>query len=250
METAVRPVSLPEMPVPTKEVLEGLVASACHCLGEDLRSVVLYGSAAEGRLRATSDVNLLFVLARFDAARVDPLREPLRAAAASIQANAMFVLETELGDAAEEFAVKFDDIRRRHVVLHGADLLSELKVSREALARRLRQTLLNLAIRLRERYALVSLREEQIPRVVADAAGPLRVAASAMLEIEGRQTGSPKQALELLAKSLDGGRWDATLAQVSAARETGELPPGTAAGVLLDIIALAARLREVADAQV
>jgi len=34
--------------------------------GDSLRSVILYGSGAEGRFRPTSDVNLLIVLSRFD----------------------------------------------------------------------------------------------------------------------------------------------------------------------------------------
>ena len=48
-----------------------LVAAAREALGHTLESIVLYGSAAEGRLRPASDVNVIFVLTSFDAARTN-----------------------------------------------------------------------------------------------------------------------------------------------------------------------------------
>ena len=43
-------------------------------LGEELEALILFGSAAEGLMRASSDVNLLVVLRRFDADRIDSRR--------------------------------------------------------------------------------------------------------------------------------------------------------------------------------
>lgn len=60
----------------TKKVLEG-----------DLVSAVLYGSAAEGKLRTTSDVNLILVLRSFEPTKANDLRHPLRAAEAAIKEN-------------------------------------------------------------------------------------------------------------------------------------------------------------------
>ena len=60
-----------------------------------------------------------------------------------------------------------NDIRARHRVLHGSDPFAALRIDAAELRRRLREVLLNLALRLRERYALVSLREEQLARVLA-----------------------------------------------------------------------------------
>lgn len=62
--------------------LSDLVAAARQALGDTLDSM-LYGSAAEGRLRPASDVNVIFVLNRFDGARVDALGEPVRVAPAA-----------------------------------------------------------------------------------------------------------------------------------------------------------------------
>jgi predicted nucleotidyltransferase len=234
-----------ELPLPIESAIADLVAAAKDCFQEDLGSVVLFGSGAEGRLRATSDLNLLVVLKRFQQQRADEFREPLRLAHVVAQATAMFVLESELPTAAEAFAVKFGDIARRCRVLYGEFPLAAIAVSPEAKKQRLRQILMNLLLRLRQAYIVSSLREEQLSLVIADSSGPLRVAAATLLEIEGRPVASPKESLETVAKSLDGGNWSETLARISEARESRGLPPGVAPMVLFQIMAMidAMRLR-------
>lgn len=230
-----------QLPEDVRRAVDSLVEAARASLGETLRAVVLYGSAAEGRLRATSDVNLLFVLSRFDGA-VDAFREPFRTAQAAANVTAMFVLEEELPAAAQAFAQKFADIERRHVVLYGDDVVARIGIPREALVRRLRQVLLNLTLRLRGSYVESSLREEQCAITVAEAAAPLRTSAASILELEGRGTLAPKEALETLVREL--GRFGELLPHLSEAREQRALPAGQAAKILFDTLQLARALYE------
>lgn len=236
---------MPDTPLPA-DVAQGLasfVTAAQSALGPDLVSIVLFGSAAEGRMRATSDVNVIVVCTRFDPARLNALREPLRTAHALIQLSAMLLLDTEVPAAAEAFAVKFADIHARHQVLAGSDPFATLVPSRSAMLVRLKQVLLNFILRTRERYALVSLREEQLAQLVADAAGPLRSAAALILTLEGRPAASPKEALEQLAREVGGAAAPELLAHLSQAREQAVLPAGAGAATTLGLIELAQALR-------
>ncbi|HSO73465.1 MAG TPA: nucleotidyltransferase domain-containing protein [Blastocatellia bacterium] len=52
---------LANVPDNVRSSLNDFVESTRSAFADDLRSIVLYGSAAEGRLRNTSDVNLLIV---------------------------------------------------------------------------------------------------------------------------------------------------------------------------------------------
>jgi predicted nucleotidyltransferase len=234
-----------ELPSTTKVLLEQLVRSARDCFSDDLKSMVLFGSGAEGRLRLTSDLNLLIILKRFDKGRVDSFREPLRLAQVTARASVMFLLEKELAEAAEAFAVKFADIVQRHRVLYGEDLVSNLTTSRAARKLRLRQVLLNLTFRLRERYATTSLREEHLAIVVAEAAGPLRAAAAALCELEGHAAGSPREALERVAGSVGGEGCTQLLEALTEARQSRALPAGIGPVAVFQLINLceAARLR-------
>ena len=237
------------LPPNVARVLNGFVEQARSAFDGDLRAVVLYGSGAEGRLRATSDVNLLLVLSAFEREKADALREPLRVAHASIRLRAMFLLDSELRPAAEAFAVKFADIIRRRRVLYGEDPFAAVSVSRGDALLRLKQTLLNLTLRLREAYVSRGLREEQLVATIADAAGPLRSCAAALLELEGRPAESPKEALRQFAASLpDGAARAEGISRISEARQEQTLAPGVAAPTLFHLIELARSMRTRADA--
>ncbi|MEQ1517182.1 MAG: hypothetical protein ABL931_11915 [Usitatibacteraceae bacterium] len=236
-----------ELPLQVETGINTFVEAAKTAFGSNLVSVVVYGSAAEGRMRATSDVNMLVVLKAFVQAEADRLREPMRIAHATLDLSAMFILESEVPAAMDAFAVKFADIVSRHRVLFGSDPFAAVAPKRESLIRRLKQVLLNLQLRLRERYVLVSLREEQLALVIADAAGPLRSSAATLLQLEGQSALAPKEALEKIVREMGNENLVTALHDVSVAREERQLGPGKAAPTLIAIIEITQKLRERTD---
>ena len=236
----------PSLPEEIQRHLDLFVAAAQTAFGDDLAAAVLFGSAADGQVRATSDVNLLLLLKRFTPQAANALRGPLRLAHAAIDLQVMFLLESELTQAADAFAVKFADIIARHRVLLGHDPFASLHTSRDAVLRRLRQVLLNQQLRMRERYMLLSLNEEQLAGAIADAAGPLRSAAASLAQLDGRPL-SGKQALEAFVDQLGDPALHAALQTMSAARETARLAPGQALPAFSSLMAITERLREHAE---
>ncbi len=230
--------ALENVPENVKISLNDFVTTTKSVCGTNLISIVLFGSAAEGRMRATSDVNLILVLKAFDVSQINQLRETLRLYSASIKLGVMFLLESEIASASEAFAVKFNDILNRHIILAGTNPFEALKVSRAATIQRLKQVTVNLMLRLRERYALVSLREEQLVPIIADAAGPIRACAATILGLEGVASVSPKEALQTLSNKFSDKNWSETLLHMSTAREQQQLKSGEAAKTLLRILDL------------
>jgi predicted nucleotidyltransferase len=233
-----------KLPENIDKLLQEFVAAAQKIIGSDLQSLVLYGSAAEGRLRATSDVNLLVVLSAWNPGRLDALAEPLRNAQAAIGLSATFVLRAELPTVMQAFAVKYADILRRRRVLCGTDPFAGLTVSRTEQINRLRQMLLNLLLRMRERYLFTRLREEQVARVLAQLSGPLRAAAAMLLELSGKPVVSPKVALESVAVAMPGDGWQDVVAVLSRVRDGRPLDKGVAPATLLRLLELAAAMHE------
>ena len=236
----------PPLPEEIQRHLDVFVAAAQTAFGDDLAAAVLFGSAADGQVRATSDVNLLLLLKRFTPQTADALRGSLRLAHAAIDLQVMFLLESELTQAADAFAVKFADIIARHRVLLGVDPFASLHTSRDAMLRRLRQVLLNQQVRMRERYMLLSLNEEQLAGAIADAAGPLRSAAASLAQLDGRPL-SGKQALEAFVDQLGDPALHTALQAMSKARETARLAPGQALPAFTSLMAITERLREHAE---
>ncbi len=242
------PAELRDLPESVALTLMGFVETARQTFGNDLKSVVLYGSGAEGRLRATSDVNLLLVLSQFDHERASAIRAPYAATRAAIRLGAMFLLESEVPPAMESFGQKFSDIIRRHRVLFGSDPFAGAKIPRQAVILRVKQVLLNLTLRLRMSYVQRGSTPERISALIADTAGPLRSCAATIDELEGKPAVPPKEALANFVATLGEPGWNDVLARISEAREDHLLDATAADQTLLCLIDLAARLRSRVDA--
>jgi predicted nucleotidyltransferase len=231
-----------DLPESVRNVLDSFVQNTRDVFQNNLRAIVLFGSGAEGRLRPTSDVNLIVLLTSYDPDQVSQIRETYRFAQAAIRLNVMFLLESEIESASQAFPLKFTDILSRRKVLFGTDPFSDLAISHSVIKRNLHQTLLNLLLRLRERYAIFNPNEDQAALAVAEAAGPLRSAAATLLELEGQPRLPPKDALERAAAGLEGRGWGHILENLSKARQRRSLSPQEALATARALIELTERL--------
>lgn len=237
-----------ELPENVRRVLANFLASAQQALGDDLVSAVLFGSAAEGALRKSSDVNLLLVLRRYDPANAEKLRNPLAMSEAAILLRVMFLSESEIGSACQAFAQKFSDILRRRVVLLGPDLFAAVSIPRAAQVWRLRQVLLNLLLRLRDVHAGCESGSRTTLQMLAESTGALRTSAALLLALEGRGAPKPKAALLQLAEQSAPGKYGVALGKLSQLRESGSLPEADARATTIAMMELAAAMHARAEA--
>ena len=242
-DPVIAPALLADLPANVGVMLRDFVQVLLESAAGRVEAVILFGSAAEGRLRSTSDVNLLVIARDLTLAQLDAVRTPLRAGAAAVGLAVMFLDSREVANAFEAFAVKFTDIKERHRVLYGQSPLESIQISREAAVRRLRQVLLNLTLRLRERYAMDGDREESLARALADVTGPLRASASVLLSLRDGGSRTPKAALEEFCAGDD---WRKSLAGLSAVHRGESLPPGEVRTLFDDVTRLVATLDAVA----
>lgn len=246
--TAFAPPFPAELPANVREVLTGFLTAAQNAFGDDLEAAVLFGSAAEGALRKSSDVNLILVLVRFAPERAQQLRNDLATAEAAILLRVMFLVHDEIPAACEAFAQKFSDILRRRVVLLGPDLFAGISIPRAAQVQRLRQVLLNLLLRLRETWAEKDSGSRAVLSMLAESTGALRSSAVLLLVLEGREALKPKPALMQVAEQLAPGKFTDALTKLSQLRETAALPATDAQAVLVAMMELAAAMHRRAAA--
>lgn len=235
------PSQLEDLPRPAAQVLEELVTALVATAASQLDSVILFGSGAEGRLRSTSDLNLLVVADGLTLEKLDALRLALLTGRSAAGLTVMFVEKAELPRAMEAFAVKFTDIKARHRVLYGSSPLESVEITREATVRRVRQVLLNLTLRLREQYVIDGEHEERLARIVADVTGPLRASAATLIALKDGRTLAPKAALEEL---VAGDGWDECLAGISAVHRGEHLPAGATRRLYGEVLRLLVALDE------
>jgi len=223
-----------DLPGDVADALEEFKARSIDAFGSSLKSLLLFGSAAEGRMRATSDVNVLMVFTKLELERVEAWRSEVATLVAAIDLKPLVLLEDEIAAAADAFAVKYFDILHRRRVLHGADPFESLTIDDEALRRRVSQVLLNLTLRLR--LSLLLHNDAGRTHALVDAVGPLRATAVALQELSRQPQTTPKDALLAMA-SLHGAT--ALIERMQVLREKGD--PVTAdsmrlLGELIDFI--------------
>jgi hypothetical protein len=125
--------------------LDDLVSQLSAAYGGELRSVVLYGSAAAGEhIPKRSDYNVLVIADALDATRLRSAAAVARAWADSGNPPPMTLTSREWKSSSDIFPMEYADILERHRVLHGeppfegvavskADL--RLQVEREAMGK-------------------------------------------------------------------------------------------------------------------
>jgi hypothetical protein len=109
--------------------LDEFVASLKTAARENLRSVILYGSAATEEFHAKhSDLNLLCVVHQADAAHLDTLRGPVEWWTRHGQRPPLVFTLEELRRSADVFTIELLDMKSRHRILHGENVLAEISV--------------------------------------------------------------------------------------------------------------------------
>jgi len=134
---------------PVKQRIDELVAALKKAHGDELSGVLVHGSAARGGWREGRDVDLVVVLKKSSREALERAANALQGARWSARIEAMVLVESEIARAADVFPIFYDEIRRHHVLLHGHDPFSDLKIEPHHLRLRIEQELREVQIRLR-----------------------------------------------------------------------------------------------------
>lgn len=134
-------------------ILKTMVEDLERALGGHLTSVVLYGSAARGEYHeGKSDFNLVVVTGSLGTQVMEALSAPCAAWMKKGQPMPRLMTPEILADAVDVFPIEFLDIRTHHIVLHGSDPFTGIRVGVEPLRLQCEREFREKLMRLREGY--------------------------------------------------------------------------------------------------
>lgn len=170
--------------------------------GERLRSVVLYGSGADGSYRpGVSDVNVLILLDEPQPELLERLAKEGHRKMKKRRITPMVVSEEEYRRGTDVFPMEYLDIRDRHITLYGSDVTGELEFSethlRQQLEQQLRGSLFSLRQLVLSGRGRTRLLKKELPRWY----GTLQVLFKGLLRLvePEKQIRSGEAALPILA---------------------------------------------------
>jgi predicted nucleotidyltransferase len=115
--------------IPEKAIAD-FVRRLCEAAGSNVVTVVLYGSGVTGEFDpGLSDINLLCIMKDTSYAALEALVPVVKSWVKRRHAPPLVLAQHELRRFANLFAIEFLDIKARHRVLYGDDLLTSLEVS-------------------------------------------------------------------------------------------------------------------------
>ncbi len=184
----------------TEQFLQQFTQQMVDLLGEELRSVILYGSAAGPHfLPGISDVNVLIVLREIMPDRLPQAADRLKRFRKE-RLEPLFVDHLHIALLAESYPIELLEMKEQHRVLHGEDVLQGVNVLRERLPLQLMSELLGKSLRLRALYVDTGRDARRMEDVLSRATNSFRVLMRTLLRLSEQSLIPPTEYLEIVTQ--------------------------------------------------
>ena len=168
--------------------LNNLVGDLRSTHGDNLASVVLYGSAAAGdHIELRSDYNLLIALRRIAPEDLRLAQAPMREWQRLGHPLPVYFTVEELSDAADVFPIEFYQMENARIVLYGDDPFAFLKLSDANLRHQAEYELRSKLIQLRRLYIPASVSVEKLCDLMSDSLASFAALFRAVLILHGKE---------------------------------------------------------------
>ena len=190
---------------PFSETLDQLIKDLRAAHGDNLASIVLYGSAAAGdhdELR--SDHNLLIALDRITPQDLQAAHSALRQWEKLGQEIPVYFTVEELQDAADVFPIEFHQMEKARKVLYGRDPFEFVQISPANLRHQTEYELRTKLIQLRRLYIPASASVARLSALMSDSLASFAALFRAVLILKGEEPPVAKgDSVRATARSLD-----------------------------------------------
>lgn len=205
-----------------QEAFNSLIGDLRATHGENLASVVLYGSAASGDfIQLQSDYNILIALERITPEDLRRAQAPMREWQRLGHPLPVYFTFAELREAADVFPIEFHQMERARVVLYGRDPFDSLRISDVNLRHQTEYELRSKLIQLRRLYIPDSASVRRLLDLMTDSLASFAVLFAPVLLLHGEQAPVMKRDIvrsTVRLLDLDG----ATFERIFELREAGD----------------------------
>jgi len=171
-----------------ESALNRLVDDLRGAHGDNLASIVLYGSVAAGdHLELRSNYNLLIALHRIALEDLRSSQTALRDWHALGQPMPVYFTVEELQRAADVFPIEFLQMEQARKILHGSDPFELVEISRANLRHQTEYELRTKLIQLRRLYIPASISVEKLSALMSDSLASFAALFRAVLMLHGQE---------------------------------------------------------------
>jgi predicted nucleotidyltransferase len=180
---------LAKIPGLPEEIFEAYIQDVRNVFGDDLSSIILYGSGAKNEyVPKRSDINFLIILTQNGMDRLDralPLVEKWRKSNVAVP---LFLTRKYIESGLDTFPVEFLDLKHFHKVIYGDDLLADITINRDDLRHQIERELRGKLLHLREGFLATGNDRELLHDMLASSVSTFVSIFKALLYLKGEKT--------------------------------------------------------------
>jgi hypothetical protein len=184
---------------------ESFVTSACGALPQQIRSIVLFGSAAAGDfVEGSSSYDLLVVVEPLGIDELEALAPTIRAWRNAKQPLPLLFTPAQLYSSTDAFALEFSEMQHARRVLFGDDPITTMKIDPAHVRMDLERELKGKSLALRDRYVLAAGNRQRIVTLLTESLSTFLSLFRASLRLYQADAPNHKlEALRALATHID-----------------------------------------------
>jgi len=156
---------IPDIP---QDVFVDLTEDYRQVFGKDLVSLILYGSAAGGHyVKGKSDINLLVVVTKEGINRLEDSLAIVKQWKKNRVAVPLVMTKAFIESSLDCYPIEFLNMKNSHILIHGEDVLEQLKFKPEDLRLQIEKELKGKLVLLRQSYLESEGNSRQIKQLIS-----------------------------------------------------------------------------------
>ena len=187
------------------KMINSLIDDLKNIFKERLVSVILYGSYVSGDYhKGISDINLIVILDKLQAKDLKIAYPAIKKWKKANNIAPLFMDRDEWPTSCDIYAIEYSDIKERHKLLYGEDLVSSLSVKKDYLRLQSESEVKNLLIKLRQAYLTNSDNIKVIDNVIKKSSTSFIAVFRAVLRIlDEKIPSSHREVIDLFASKVN-----------------------------------------------
>jgi predicted nucleotidyltransferase len=179
---------MPKVPKDPREIFSSIIDDYKGLFGEELVSILLYGSAASGDYMAgRSDINFMMVLSERGIDLIDEAFDLIAKWKKRNVATPLFLTEAYVETSVDVFPIEYLNFQNNYLLVYGKDILKDLSFDREFLRLQCEREVKGKLLLLREAFLETQGKRKSLQDVMAGSLGAMVAIFAALLHLKGKE---------------------------------------------------------------
>lgn len=177
-----------KIPREPEEIFPGIIDDYTQLFGDDLISIMLYGSAASGDyIPGKSDINFLIMLSEKGIDSLDRTFDLITKWKKRNVATPLFLTEEYVSTSLDVFPIEYLNFQNSYKLVYGKDILKDLSFDREFLRMQCEREVKGKLLLLREAFLESQGKGKYLQQLIAQSLGAFVAIFNGLLHLKGKE---------------------------------------------------------------